>query len=97
MITSYVYIITDGEYYKIGRSCNPRRRLKQLQTASVKTLRFYRIYVVDKRMCMKLERRLHAMLWFAKARVMSEWFNLQKEHLDFIDDWMKQHTVAESC
>lgn len=71
----YVYLMTDGRYYKIGSSMNPFRRLKQLKTASpkIKLLGYYK---------KKTEEQLHKK--FKKWKVAGEWFNLPKYEVDML-------------
>jgi hypothetical protein len=70
---SYVYLITDGRYYKIGKSLNPFRRLKQLQTANplIDLIGYTKRYS---------EIGLHAK--FKKWRIAGEWFDLPKTEVE---------------
>lgn len=76
------YLMYDGEYYKIGKSKDPERRLKQLQTANIKTVL---IYVSNK----ITEKELHIL--YSKYKVDREWFDLKdnnklKEVLTLMND-----------
>ena len=91
----YIYILTDGEYHKIGVSKDPRRRVKQLQTASAGSLSIIKTYNVPSKIARKLEQQLHKMFWQRRKRFNGEWFNLTQQHLDVIDEWLANYTVAE--
>lgn len=72
----FVYVITDGRYYKIGRTHNLKQRLGELQTGNKEVLGYlwykrYKDYI-------RAERILHEM--FAAYRYNgSEWFNLDRQ------------------
>lgn len=71
--TRGVYVITDGEYVKIGRTTSLRNRLKDLQVANARPLTllaFIKGY-------QDTEQELHYR--FGHARVRGEWFKLTPE------------------
>ena len=70
---TYVYAITDGEFTKVGRSIDPERRLRQLQTASPRELRLE--WTAPESDCH--ESLLHDRL--ADDRVRGEWFRVDVE------------------
>src|SRR5690554_4089517 len=75
--TGYVYIIGDTLHprlYKIGRSNNPRRRLKELNGNTIVPgkRRFYLIHAIPCRNDRQAERILHAR--YHKKRSQGEWF-----------------------
>jgi hypothetical protein len=71
--TSYVYAITDGKFTKIGRSVDPERRLRQLQTGSPRELRLE--WTAPESDCS--ESFLHDRL--ATQRIRGEWFSVDVE------------------
>lgn len=66
-----LYIITDGEYYKVGVSSTPGKRLKSLQTSNARKLRIIHLY--NGSYGMRFEALVHALL--AQHRVSGEWFD----------------------
>lgn len=67
----FVYLITDGELFKIGYSANhPSTRLAQCQTGNPNSLRLIGFISGD----LETERDLHRQ--FAANRVRGEWFSL---------------------
>lgn len=80
-----IYIITDGEFYKIGRSKLPYKRLKQLQTGNRKPLRLIHIFEYQQkgRITEEIaEKRIHYLL--RQFRKKGEWFRFENEQ-DLID------------
>lgn len=71
---SYIYIISDGEAYKVGVSKNPEDRLKKLQTGSPKKIWISHIFKVPCDKVYKLEKECHNILTthFVKR---GEWFH----------------------
>lgn len=72
---NYVYLICDGEYVKIGRANNIKKRIDALQTSNAREL-----FVIDYIEC---RTRAHAKAFetclhetFARERVRGEWFDL---------------------
>jgi len=72
------YLLFDGEFVKIGKSANPKKRLATFQTASAASLHL--ITVIDG----DVERELHTR--FASTRVRGEWFFLSYELRMFITE-----------
>lgn len=68
-----VYFITDGNFIKIGKSKNPLKRIRALQTSNPKPLRF--IYVFD--IHDSYEKRLHKLFKRYKTKSNNEWFDLK--------------------
>lgn len=86
---SYVYLISDGTWTKIGVSKNPARRLKSLQTGSSQTLRLIRQYEIrPARYAWQLEKQLHKMFQHRRFVYNREYFLLETEHFEIIDDWL---------
>lgn len=79
---SYIYIITDGEHYKIGKTNNIKQRLKSLSTGSPKTLSIVDMFNVDKEYIGYVESKLHDK--FKKYNINGEWFS--SEIRDYIPD-----------
>jgi hypothetical protein len=96
MDKKYVYIITDGQFYKIGLSANPARRLRQLQTAVPRRLKLLAAYPATAKMAPKLEQQLHKMLWQRQARFRGEWFDFPSpDYLAFIDRWIQPYLLRD--
>lgn len=68
-----VYFISDGTYTKIGKSKNPIKRIKDLQTSNANELKF--VYIFD---CKDVwEKKLHKLLKPYKTNSCNEWFDLR--------------------
>jgi hypothetical protein len=90
MKKSYVYIITNGEDFKVGVSVNPKKRLKQLQTGNPKKLRLVAVFEVEKKDVFKMEKEAHASIscWYMKS---GEWFkNATEFHVNLMVDTVHQ-------
>src|SRR5690554_1119401 len=68
-----IYFITDGIYTKIGKSKDPYKRLKNLQTSNAKNLRFIYIFDIDD----IYERKIHKLFKKYKTNTNNEWFDLR--------------------
>lgn len=80
-----IYLISDGELTKIGRSKNPIKRLKELQTGHPKRLRLIACFSLKSpREDRKMENRLHYILRIKRCRYNGEWFSLTPDK-DLID------------
>lgn len=79
-----IYLISDGNYYKIGHSKNPEKRLAQLQTGQGRKLFLVKTWETDNDLA--VEKRLHKMFWQNKTR--GEWFNFSQFHLDFLHEYL---------
>jgi len=110
----YVYFIRSGKKgaIKIGKSNNPEKRVKELQTGNP-----YKLYLIAFIHCeteegaIKLERKIHRL--FKKRRMIGEWFhphiNLKdvteikfkkrEEQLDHIDPEILSHMadIMKEC
>jgi hypothetical protein len=73
---SYIYIIGNGNDYKVGVSVNPEKRIKQLQTGSAQKLALLEKFSLPEQVVYKLEKECHVKLqshymkrgeWFAGA------------------------------
>lgn len=74
----YIYFISDGDLVKIGRAVNVTKRLRAMQTSTVKPLTVLAAFLGH----VSLEREIHRK--FATARVRGEWFTLTKDLRSFI-------------
>lgn len=72
MSEQLTYLISDGTYFKIGKSINPEKRYKQIKTSNAKVrLMCYGNGVTEKYMHDR----------FYRSRVNGEWFKLNDEQL----------------
>ncbi len=69
----HLYIITDGESYKVGLAKNINNRLKNLQTSNAKKLSVYRDVIVPDAQARYIEKCIHDRL--KKYRLQGEWFS----------------------
>ncbi len=91
MDKKYVYIMKSNEYYKIGVSSNPQKRLKELQTGNPVEIEIVNSWKV--RFAMELEKKLHDL--FDRERVRLEWFKLDNEDLENIKKYIEANIVQE--
>lgn len=77
----FVYAITDGEFIKIGFSCNTGERLKTLQTSHPKHLKciWERYAGRSAAAAASIEKKLHRRC--KENRIMGEWFKYECRHL----------------
>ena len=87
MQNGYVYLLTDGEFFKIGVTRGSiEKRIKKLQTGNADTIAIKQHYKTD--IPFKLEKALHTM--HANQRVNNEWFSLSLEDVaNFTDECQK--------
>lgn len=79
----YVYVISNSDYYKIGKAKNPNSRLKTLQTGNPGEL--WIVYQFHSpKYCYQIESALHHT--FSHKKVNLEWFDLTAEDLLKIKD-----------
>ena len=72
----YLYAIESGDAVKVGFSCDPYARLRNLQTGHASKLILRRkIEVGDKRSAMVAEKRLHQHL--QRFHIRGEWYDLK--------------------
>lgn len=69
----HLYIITDGESYKIGIAKNINNRLKNLQTSNPKKLSVYRDVIIPEPQSRYIEKCVHDRL--KEYRLQGEWFS----------------------
>lgn len=79
----YVYLIssTDG-HYKIGRSTDPSRRLKELKPGTILPIDFVLEHQIETNDMSALERRLH--IQYADKRHKGEWYRLTEDDVQAI-------------
>ena len=83
MKSVYLLLEDSNNYYKIGISKNPTKRVKQLQTGSAGLITIYNIF--ESKYANKIERTLHRK--YNLANIKGEWFELTiKEAQNFIND-----------
>lgn len=69
----WVYVMSDGEFLKIGYSKNPQKRIKAIQSGNPKQLKIpIKWKVVGRNNAKKLESALHKR--YGKLRKKGEWF-----------------------
>ena len=73
-----VYFITDGEYFKIGSSKNPEKRLLELQTANARPLKLFATVEGG----VFVERIYQNVL--SDVKVINEWFDVSEEEVSNI-------------
>lgn len=79
---NYIYFIQEGNthLYKVGRTNEPTKRLRELQTGNSRKLSIYHtIECRDMPSACRLELNLHKYL--AGQRVLNEWYKLDKKHI----------------
>jgi exoribonuclease R len=82
---TFIYIIKNNQNkYKIGKSDNPYKRIKQLQTGNNKKLHLVAVVEAPK----YLEKRLHSMAFFYKE--IGEWYALTPEVLATLLDYVQE-------
>lgn len=87
---SYVYLISDGQHIKIGKSQDPHQRVKTLQTGNAKPLRLLSWSPGGT----KEEALLHSE--FASFRVRGEWFDLPDPVVESVRDRLHRISLAHS-
>ena len=82
-----IYFITDGKSIKIGKSKDPLKRLRRLQTGNASPLSITAIFNLPD----KWERRIHKLCKFDRDG--GEWFTLSEEKLT----WLIGYLRDEEC
>ena len=91
-MNNYVYLITDGEYVKIGQSEDPENRLKALQTGNPKPLKIIKKWSVNGRdsvfnrpvINVQLEKNLQSCFKHKKSEGGNEWFKLNEAEIHLL-------------
>lgn len=82
---NYIYFIQEGNthIYKVGRTNEPIKRLRELQTGNSHKLKLYHVVECrDVASACRLELNLHKYL--KGQRVLNEWYKLTKKHINEI-------------
>lgn len=79
---SHIYIISNGMYYKIGKTKCIEQRLKSLQTASPSKLKLVDSLEVSHNKVSKIENMLHKYL--CNTRLEGEWFELSDTTITYL-------------
>jgi len=79
----YIYVFTDGEYYKIGHTkYNPTIRLMQCQCGNPRRMEIVDCFFVNN--TVHIEQQLHDILKKKRVRPQGEWFDLDESDIDMI-------------
>lgn len=81
----YVYIIQCAQYYKIGIAENVKDRFSAIKSATPFEMKIINSFESD--YPEKDEQKLHEK--FKKKHKQGEWFELNKEDIEFIEGWFK--------
>lgn len=82
----YIYLLQCGEFFKIGFSLTPRKRVQQLRTGSPHPIRL--VHELRTSSYKQIEKQLHRK--FAAKRGKGEWFQLDPvdvEHIKSLNKW----------
>jgi predicted GIY-YIG superfamily endonuclease len=80
VVFMFVYLITNGDRYKIGITSNLSQRLRQLQTGNDSKLSFVKVKSVKNRaIALSIERDIHR--GCRNVRSNGEWFSLDSDLL----------------
>lgn len=85
-----VYIITDGIYHKVGRSANPLKRIKSIQTSNARMI--CSCYVLD--LPDYFEKKIHQRLRGYKTDARNEWFDIGNISLEQI---LRYPLIPQTC
>jgi hypothetical protein len=89
--TPSVYVIRCFDYYKIGYSFNIESRIENMRTNNPFPLKV--VYVAQTPQYKELEKALHSQ--FAYRRVYREWFKLEPEDEEKIEEFMANFVWQE--
>ena len=83
-----LYVIEADSKYKIGIAKSISNRLRLLQTGNPYKISIYKEYKVSSEaVAREVEKELHSM--FSSKRMEGEWFNLVKDDLELLDQYVK--------
>lgn len=86
-MNGYVYLLTDGEYFKIGVTRGKiEKRIKKLQTGNPYIIAILKYFYSE--YPFQLEKYLHNI--YEHKRVNNEWFNLDIEDVKKFDEECKK-------
>lgn len=81
---TFVYIVTDGTFTKVGITNNPRKRLALLQNGNPRALRMiYAHEAPTDDAARRIEREVHSILKADGKRVRGEWFRVSPSAANF--------------
>ena len=90
----YIYVIQDGEFYKIGSARKVENRLKVLQVGNPRPLKVIFKQEVQGKKVIFLEKKLHKI--FAKKHSLGEWFKLTTEDIVKLKNIIEDFEIDES-
>ena len=88
-VPSWLYVVTNGSAFKIGRTSNLTSRIDMIQTGSPTRIRI--VAAMKVRHAVNVERHFHEK--FAARRLSGEWYSLVDGDLIYIDDWFQDETI----
>ena len=90
-----VYLIRDGESFKIGHTSNFAARIADLRVSNPREIAIEAfVECVNRAQAKRLERSLHS--FFALKRIRGEWFELNAEDIEFFKEYQRstgQHEI----
>ena len=86
-MSSFLYVISNGDAFKVGFSKDPKRRLRQLQTGNPKKLQLVYTKEIEVAPVRLIEDIAHKSLKFTK--VQGEWFKTDLEKITLELDFIK--------
>ena len=84
-----IYVITDGDNMKIGKSNNPKSRLSQLQTGNSRVLKIEKQFPGG----LEEEKQLHQEL--SAYRKKNEWFLMSERTMEIVSSFEKKMTTHD--
>lgn len=91
----YLYLITDGNHYKIGVAKDPQRRLKALQTGNPKVLKLLATgYRRSTKTAFSVERQIHQGL--KRQRLHGEWFRLTDRLVKVVIEQLQERPAKKA-
>lgn len=84
-LNQHIYLISDGEYCKIGMTSNVSKRIKTLQIGNPHKLKLI-FSILLRNETQNIESKIHDTFKFAKQQ--GEWFKLHKSNIDSIIEFL---------
>lgn len=89
----FVYVISDGTAVKVGRSDDPKRRLKGLQTGNPRSLEIVHVVEFSTELeSARYEKHLHTV--FASRKAHGEWFAIEPDLVKGWLEWDREYLVG---
>ncbi|HIC10926.1 MAG TPA: GIY-YIG nuclease family protein, partial [Campylobacterales bacterium] len=85
---SFIYVITDGEFYKIGATKNINRRIEILQMGNPRPLKLVYQKETPNNRAKEIEHYLHK--YFSDKNILGEWFKLSEDDINQIETIVNQ-------